>query len=220
MPLGHASSSTSISAPTTPAPAPTSAFGSFQINLISPSTFATPAPPPISAFTSTFAANLASSALPPHLRPTSASSRIPSAPSRLAPAPSRVSSASAPLSVFASTSTFHVNLPAPPAPAPPAPSTSSRVPSTPLAPAASTSTSTSGPSASTFMSSFAINPPPPSIASAPFSVVTFQANLDPSAAPTPIPSPPGSPPPYPIAYNYPEDPQPVSCIILSENKLY
>jgi hypothetical protein len=36
------------------------------------------------------------------------------------------------------------------------------------------------------------------------------------AAPTPIPSPPGTPPPYPIPYNYPEDPQPVSFIILSE----
>jgi hypothetical protein len=39
------------------------------------------------------------------------------------------------------------------------------------------------------------------------------------AAPTPIPSPPGTPPPYPIAYNYPEDPQPVSFIILSKKNI-
>jgi hypothetical protein len=63
------------------------------------------------------------------------------------------------------------------------------------------------------MSSFAIHPPPPFIGPAPPSVVMFPA------APTPIPSPPGTPPPYPIAYNYPEDPQPVSFIILSKKNI-
>jgi hypothetical protein len=70
------------------------------------------------------------------------------------------------------------------------------------------------------MSSFAIPLSPPPISPAPFLILTFSVNLDPSTAPTPIPSHPGTPsPPYPISYNYPEDPQSVSFIILSEKNI-
>ena len=243
MPSGHASSSTSISAPATPAPAfssfsgpafgfisypinlpsaptlpvssvpapalPAPAFGAFQINCISSSRNSAalapsaPAPLPMSAFTSTFAANPAFSALPSHIRPTPTSSRIPST------------------SASAFTSTFAVNLPpAPPTSLASAPSAASTSTSTSAQNIAQPSAYAPAPPPSAFISSFAIHPPPPPIGPAPSSMLNFSVNLDPSAVPTPIPSPPGTPPPYPIPYNYPEDPQPVSFIILSEKKLY